>query len=58
MIRFNNEPAKGMEFTSFRKKENVIDDELLFAVLKFETVLSEITIMNMQMFCLLILSII
>lgn len=28
-----------MEFTSFKKRENVTDDELLFAVLKFETVL-------------------
>ena len=39
MIRFNNNPAKAMEFTSFKKRENVTDDELLFAVLKFETVL-------------------
>lgn len=28
-----------MEFTSFKKRENVTDNELLFAVLKFETVL-------------------
>ncbi len=28
-----------MEFTLFRKKLNVTDDELLFAVLQFETVL-------------------
>lgn len=41
MIRFNNNPAKAMEFTSFKKKENINDDQLLFAVLKFETVLSQ-----------------
>lgn len=28
-----------MEFTLFRKNLNVTDDELLFAVLQFETVL-------------------
>ncbi len=39
MIRFNNDSAKAMEFTSFKKRENVTDDELLFAVLKFESVL-------------------
>ncbi|MGV4413747.1 hypothetical protein [Chryseobacterium sp. T1] len=39
MIRFNNNLAKAMEFTSFKKRENVTDNELLFAVLKFETVL-------------------
>lgn len=41
MIRFNNDPAGAMEFTSFRKKENVSGDELLFAALKFETVLRQ-----------------
>jgi len=40
MIRLSNESPKVMEFTSFRKKENVTDDELLFALLKFEKVLS------------------
>lgn len=40
MIRVNNNPAKAMEFTSFKKKETVTDDELMNAVLKFETVLS------------------
>lgn len=40
MIRWNNLPAKAMEFTSFRKKQNVTDDELLFAITKFEKALS------------------
>ncbi len=41
MILLNTGPAKAMEFTSFRKRENITDDELLFAVLKFETVLAQ-----------------
>lgn len=40
MIRINNHSAKVMEFTRFRKKKDVSDDELLLAVLKFETTLS------------------
>lgn len=41
MIRLNSDPAKAMEFTRFRKRDNITDDELLFAVLKFETVLAQ-----------------
>ena len=41
MIRVSNNFAKAMEFTSFKKKENVTDDELINAVLKFETVLTK-----------------
>jgi hypothetical protein len=41
MIRVNNNFAKAMEFTSFKKKENATDDELINAVLKFENVLSK-----------------
>lgn len=41
MIRVNNNFAKAMEFTSFKKKETVTDDELINAVLKFETVLAK-----------------
>lgn len=40
MIRINKKAAKAMEFASFRKKENVTDDELLFAVSNFETAIS------------------
>ncbi|MEN5086183.1 hypothetical protein ABE426_06905 [Sphingobacterium faecium] len=40
MIRINNHSAKVVEFTRFRKKKDVSDDELLLAVLKFETTLS------------------
>ena len=40
MIRINNHSSKVMEFTRFRKKKDVLDDELLLAVLKFETTLS------------------
>lgn len=41
MIRVNNNFAKAMEFTSFKKKENVTDDELINAVLKFETTIAK-----------------
>jgi hypothetical protein len=41
MIRVSNDFTKAMEFTSFKKKETVTDDELINAVLKFETVLSK-----------------
>jgi uncharacterized protein YifE (UPF0438 family) len=40
MIRVNNNFAKAMEFTSFKKKETVTDDELTNAVLKFESALA------------------
>lgn len=43
MIRVSNNFAKTMEFTSFKKKETVTDDELINAVLKFETVLEKQT---------------
>ncbi|WP_100075580.1 hypothetical protein [Chryseobacterium camelliae] len=36
MIRISSKEAKAMEFTRFRKKESVTDDELLYAALKFE----------------------
>jgi uncharacterized protein YifE (UPF0438 family) len=39
MIRVSNNFAKAMEFTSFKKKESVTDDELINAVMKFENVL-------------------
>lgn len=41
MIRLSSKPAKAMEFTSFKKKEHITDDEILFAVLKFEEVISK-----------------
>lgn len=41
MIRVSNNIAKGMEFTSFKKKETVTDDELINAVMKFEIALSK-----------------
>jgi uncharacterized protein YifE (UPF0438 family) len=41
MIRVSNDFAKAMEFTSFKKKETVTDDELTNAVLKFETVVAK-----------------
>jgi hypothetical protein len=41
MIRVSDNFAKAMEFTSFKKKETVTDDELINAVMKFETVLSK-----------------
>jgi hypothetical protein len=41
MIRLTNESPKVMEFTSFTKKEDVTDDELLFALSKFENALSK-----------------
>ena len=36
MIRISSKAAKAMEFTRFRKKENISDDEILFAALEFE----------------------
>ncbi|MCC9069989.1 hypothetical protein LNQ49_00025 [Flavobacterium sp. F-65] len=41
MIRVSNDFVKAMEFTSFNKKENVTDDELINAVLKFESILAK-----------------
>ncbi len=41
MIRLNNNFAKILEFTSFKKKETVSDDQLMNAVLNFETALSK-----------------
>lgn len=41
MIRVSDASVQAMEFTTFRKKENVTDDELLMAVLGFEQVLSK-----------------
>jgi hypothetical protein len=41
MIRVNKNFAKAMEFTSFKKKDTVTDDELINSVLKFETVLAK-----------------
>lgn len=41
MIRVTNNFAKAMEFTSFKKKETVTDDELMNAVLKFEAALAK-----------------
>ena len=37
MIRVSNNTARVMEFTSFKKKDTVTDDELLTAVLNFES---------------------
>lgn len=42
MIRVSNAPVCAMEFTSFRKKAEVSDDELLFAVLRFERQLAQV----------------
>lgn len=42
MIRVSNAPVCAMEFTSFRKKTTVSDDELLFAVARFERQLTEV----------------
>lgn len=42
MIRISNAPVGAMEFTSFKKKEYVSDDELLFAVLRFERQLTQV----------------
>ncbi|MDR0228160.1 MAG: hypothetical protein LBI72_03760 [Flavobacteriaceae bacterium] len=42
MIRISNASVGAMEFTSFKKKEHVSDDELLFAVLKFERQLTQV----------------
>ena len=39
MVRVNNNSAKAFEFTRFKKKETATDDELMNAVLKFETAL-------------------
>lgn len=41
MIRLSNNAARAMEFTRFKKKESITDDELLFAVLNFETAISK-----------------
>lgn len=41
MVRVNNNVARAMEFTSFKKKENVTDDELINVVLKFEDIISK-----------------
>lgn len=41
MIRISNSFAKAMEFTSFKKKETITDDELINAVFQFETVLAK-----------------
>lgn len=37
MIRVSNAKPKAMEFTSFKKKEHVTDDELIKAAMAFET---------------------
>ena len=42
MIRVSNAPVCAMEFTSFKKKAEVSDDELLFAVLRFERQLAQV----------------
>ena len=42
MIRVSNAPVCAMEFTSFRKKTTVSDDELLFAVARFESQLVQV----------------
>lgn len=42
MIRISNASVGAMEFTSFKKKEHVSDDELLFAVLRFERQLIQV----------------
>lgn len=41
MIRVNNNFAKAMEFTSFKKKDTVTDDELINAILQFEIQLAK-----------------
>lgn len=41
MIRVSNAFAKAMEFTSFKKKETATDDELINAVLEFETAVAK-----------------
>ncbi|MTI31710.1 hypothetical protein [Xanthovirga aplysinae] len=38
MIRVNGNSPNVMEFTTFKKKENISDDDLIKAVLEFETV--------------------
>lgn len=40
MVRVNNNFAKAMEFTSFKKKETVTDDELMNAVMQFENLVA------------------
>ncbi|MCC9042104.1 hypothetical protein LNQ81_05280 [Myroides sp. M-43] len=42
MIRLSNAPVCAMEFTSFRKKATVSDDELLFVVARFERQLTQV----------------
>lgn len=42
MIRLSNAPVCAMEFTRFKKKTAVNDDDLLFAVLQFERQLSQV----------------
>ncbi|EPH11009.1 hypothetical protein HMPREF9713_02135 [Myroides odoratimimus CCUG 12700] len=42
MIRVSNASVCAMEFTSFRKKATVSDDELLFAVARFERQLTQV----------------
>ncbi|MTG96555.1 MULTISPECIES: hypothetical protein [Myroides] len=42
MIRVSNAPVCAMEFTSFRKKTTVNDDELLVAVARFERQLAQV----------------
>ncbi|AJH16762.1 hypothetical protein [Myroides profundi] len=42
MIRVSNAPVCAMEFTSFRKKTTVSDDELLFAIARFERQLLQV----------------
>lgn len=42
MIRLSNAPVRAMEFTSFKKKTEVSDDELLFAVARFERQFTQI----------------
>ncbi|MGL4583518.1 MAG: hypothetical protein ACRCVU_11115 [Flavobacterium sp.] len=42
MIQVSNAPVCAMEFTSFKKKAEVSDDELLFAVLRFERQLAQV----------------
>lgn len=41
MIRANNQNPQVLEFTSFKKKEAVSDDDLIHAVLKFEALLAQ-----------------
>lgn len=40
MIRIGSQAAKAMEFTRFRKKESISDDEILLATLEFEKAIS------------------